>query len=44
MCIRDRGWRYLKGAEAPVDLPRGAADDTPLPAEMAARLAEMGLL
>ena len=39
-----QGWRYLKGTEAPVDLPRGAADDSPLPADMAARLAEMGLL
>lgn len=39
-----QGWRYLKGAEAPIDLPRGAADDTPLPADVAARLAEMGLI
>lgn len=39
-----QGWRYLNGAEAPIDLPRGAVDDTPLPPEVAARLAEMGLI
>ncbi|TRW95709.1 DUF1489 family protein [Paracoccus sp. M683] len=39
-----QGWRYLKGSEAPVDLPRGKTDEQPLPPELAARLADMGLL
>ncbi|MFV0302860.1 MAG: DUF1489 family protein [Paracoccus sp. (in: a-proteobacteria)] len=39
-----QGWRYLKGAEAPIDLPRGGTGDSPLPPEIAARLAEMGLI
>lgn len=39
-----QGWRYLKGEDAPADLPglRGAED--PLPPAVAAALAEMGLV
>lgn len=39
-----QGWRYLAAAEAPADLPRGRTGDTPLPPQMAAALAEMGLV
>lgn len=39
-----QGWRYLKGSEAPLDLARGAPDDSALPPEIAAQLAEMGLI
>ena len=38
-----QGWRYLKGEDAPPDLPRGG-DTAALPAEMRADLAELGLL
>lgn len=38
-----QGWRYLKPGDAPPDLPAGqGADD--LPPELAAELAELGLL
>jgi hypothetical protein len=38
-----QGWRYLLDEDAPADLPQG--DDTGrLPAEMRAKLAELGLL
>lgn len=38
-----QGWRYLKGEDAPPDLPRGG-DAASLPADMRADLAELGLL
>ncbi|AUH34908.1 DUF1489 family protein [Paracoccus tegillarcae] len=39
-----QGWRYLEGGNAPTDLPRGAQSEPSLPPEVAARLADMGLL
>jgi hypothetical protein len=39
-----QGWRYLAPAEAPADLPRGAADDPALPEGLARALAEIGVL
>lgn len=38
-----QGWRYLESASAPADLPEGRAAEEPLPASVAAALAEMGL-
>ncbi|RJL04013.1 DUF1489 family protein [Paracoccus siganidrum] len=38
-----QGWRYLRGDEAPPDLPRGRAAEDSLPPAIAAALAEMGL-
>ena len=39
-----QGWRYLKGDEAPLDLPKGREREEPLPANVAAELAAMGLI
>jgi len=39
-----QGWRYLKPEEAPPDLPKGRENEEPLPAELSARLAEIGIL
>lgn len=39
-----QGWRYLKPAEAPADLPAGRADAGALPPKLAAALAEIGVL
>lgn len=39
-----QGWRYLAGTDAPPDLPRGRDREAPLPPEVAAALAEMGLV
>ena len=39
-----QGWRYLKPGDAPVDLPSGRAEEAPLPADMSAALAEIGVL
>lgn len=38
-----QGWRYLNATDAPPDLPAGRAAEQPLPASIAAALAEMGL-
>ncbi|WP_039019505.1 DUF1489 family protein [Halocynthiibacter namhaensis] len=38
-----QGWRYLKGEDAPVDLPKSRASDDTLPAELATALADIGL-
>lgn len=38
-----QGWRYLAGDEAPDDLPRGRAEDSGLPPDIARELAAMGL-
>ena len=39
-----QGWRYLKPADAPVDLPKGREAEEPLPETLNAALAEIGLL
>lgn len=38
-----QGWRYLSVEDAPPDLPKGRAAEEPLPALIAAALADMGL-
>ncbi|MCC5989127.1 MAG: DUF1489 domain-containing protein [Pararhodobacter sp.] len=38
-----QGWRYLKQANAPRDLPEARPDDDTLPPAMSAALAELGL-
>lgn len=38
-----QGWRYLKQADAPRDLPAARAGDDALPPELDAALAELGL-
>lgn len=38
-----QGWRYLAGAEAPPDVPKGRAAEPTLPRDLARALAEMGL-
>ena len=38
-----QGWRYLKGEDAPVDLPKSRASDDDLPADLATALADIGL-
>lgn len=39
-----QGWRYLKAEESPPDLPRSRDSEDPLPPQVAAALAEMGLV
>ena len=39
-----QGWRYLKATDAPLDLPKGRDAEEPLPTELSATLAEIGLL
>lgn len=39
-----QGWRYLKGEDAPPDLPKGRKSEEPLPTELAAALAEIGVI
>jgi hypothetical protein len=39
-----QGWRYLKPAEAPPDLAPGRGAETALPPDLAAALAEIGLV
>ena len=38
-----QGWRYLEVADAPEDMPH-SDDETPMPAELASELRELGLL
>jgi hypothetical protein len=38
-----QGWRYLAPAESPRDLPTARAGDDPLPPELSAALADLGL-
>jgi hypothetical protein len=38
-----QGWRYLDPLESPRDLPKGRAQEQPLPAGLAQALAEIGL-
>lgn len=39
-----QGWRYLAPADAPPDLTGTRQDETPLPPELSAALAEIGVL
>jgi hypothetical protein len=39
-----QGWRYLKPAEAPRDLPPGRAPEEALPPKLQAALADLGVL
>ncbi|MCF2869674.1 DUF1489 domain-containing protein [Octadecabacter sp. G9-8] len=39
-----QGWRYLKDADAPMDLPAGREEEEALPASLSAALAEIGIL
>lgn len=39
-----QGWRYLRGADAPVDLAPGRAAEPTLPPHLMRELAEMGLV
>ncbi|MGH1577924.1 DUF1489 family protein [Planktotalea sp.] len=38
-----QGWRYLKPEDAPADLPEGKQHEDPMPAELSAALAEIGV-
>ena len=38
-----QGWRYLAPADAPADLPEGKTHEEPMPAELSAALAEIGV-
>lgn len=39
-----QGWRYLRQADAPADLPKGREEEEPLPVELNRALAEIGVL
>ncbi|MBV2358789.1 DUF1489 domain-containing protein [Thalassococcus sp. CAU 1522] len=39
-----QGWRYLAPSDAPPDLPEHRQDEDALPADLAGRLAEIGVL
>lgn len=39
-----QGWRYLDPKDAPIDLPSGRETEESLPPQVAAALAEMGLI
>ncbi|MDF0603143.1 DUF1489 domain-containing protein [Psychromarinibacter sp. C21-152] len=39
-----QGWRYLDPADAPADLPQHRQDEDPLPPQLSAALAEIGVL
>lgn len=39
-----QGWRYLKAADAPADLPKSRHHEEPLPAQLSAALADIGVL
>ena len=38
-----QGWRYLAPTDAPADLPEGKTHEEPMPAELSAALAEIGV-
>lgn len=38
-----QGWRYLKVEDSPADLPEGHSAEEPIPAELSAALAEIGV-
>lgn len=39
-----QGWRYLKPDDSPADLPQGRNTEDPLPPELSAALAEIGVI
>lgn len=39
-----QGWRYLSPEDSPADLPQGRATEDPLPPELSAALAEIGVI
>ena len=39
-----QGWRYLRGSDAPADLPRSRETDDALPDDLSAALADIGVL
>lgn len=39
-----QGWRYLAGDDAPPDLPKGRENEEPLPPQLNAALAEIGVI
>ncbi|MFK7752783.1 MAG: DUF1489 family protein [Sedimentitalea sp.] len=39
-----QGWRYLAASDAPPDLPKGRAQEEPIPVELNRALAEIGVL
>ena len=39
-----QGWRYLKPEDSPADLPQGRTTEDPLPPELSAALAEIGVI
>ncbi|MEM6588176.1 MAG: DUF1489 domain-containing protein [Pseudomonadota bacterium] len=39
-----QGWRYLKAADAPADLPKSRQHEDALPVELSAALADIGVL
>ncbi|MEL6649009.1 MAG: DUF1489 domain-containing protein [Pseudomonadota bacterium] len=39
-----QGWRYLTVADAPADLPKSRLHEDPLPAQLSAALADIGVL
>lgn len=39
-----QGWRYLPAGDAPADLPKTRQSEEPLPAELSAALADIGVI
>ena len=39
-----QGWRYLAIEDAPIDLPKRAFDDDPIPPSLAGALADIGVV
>ena len=39
-----QGWRYLTASDAPSDLPKARQHEAPLPAQLSAALADIGVL
>ncbi|MEK9641564.1 MAG: DUF1489 domain-containing protein [Paracoccaceae bacterium] len=39
-----QGWRYLSEEDAPIDLPKRASEDDPIPPSLAGALADIGVI
>ena len=39
-----QGWRYLSEEDAPIDLPKRACEDDPIPPSLAGALADIGVI